>query len=30
MNKKVGDVVVVRRPMGDIDVEIVSVSYDDG
>lgn len=30
MNKKVGDVVAVRRPMGDIDVEIVSVSYDDG
>jgi transcription elongation factor GreB len=30
MNKKVGDVVVVRRPMGDIDVEIVGVSYEDG
>jgi transcription elongation factor GreB len=28
MNKKVGDVVVVQRPMGEIDVEIVGVSYD--
>jgi len=28
MNKKVGDVVVVKRPAGDIDVEIVSVRYE--
>jgi transcription elongation factor GreB len=28
MNKKVGDVVVVKRPMGEIDVEIVNISYD--
>ncbi len=29
MNKKVGAVVVVQRPLGDIDVEIVNVSYED-
>ena len=28
MNKKIGEVVVVKRPMGDIDVEIVSISFD--
>jgi transcription elongation factor GreB len=28
MNKKVGDVVAVQRPIGEIDVEIVGVSYD--
>ncbi|HEY5957786.1 MAG TPA: transcription elongation factor GreB [Polyangiaceae bacterium] len=28
MNKKVGDVVVVQRPLGEIDVEIISISYD--
>jgi transcription elongation factor GreB len=28
MNKQVGDVVVVPRPIGDIDVEIVSINYD--
>lgn len=28
MNKKVGDVVVVQRPMGEIDVEITRISYD--
>lgn len=29
MNKKVGDTVVVQRPMGEIEVEIVRVSYDE-
>jgi transcription elongation factor GreB len=28
MNKRVADVVQVQRPMGEIDVEIVSISYD--
>jgi transcription elongation factor GreB len=28
MNKKVGDVVAVQRPIGEIEVEIVNVSYD--
>lgn len=28
MNKKVGDVVLVQRPVGDIDVEITSITYD--
>jgi transcription elongation factor GreB len=27
MKRRVGDVVVVRRPAGDIEVEIVSISY---
>ena len=27
MNKQVGDVVVVQRPMGEIEVEIVSINY---
>jgi transcription elongation factor GreB len=29
MNKRVGDVVQVRRPMGEIDIEIMKISYDD-
>lgn len=28
MNKRVADVVQVQRPMGEIDVEIISISYD--
>jgi transcription elongation factor GreB len=28
MNKKVGDTVVVKRPAGDIDVEIIEISFD--
>jgi transcription elongation factor GreB len=29
MNKRVGDVVQVQRPMGEIDVEIIRISYED-
>jgi transcription elongation factor GreB len=27
MNKRVGDVIVVQRPMGEIEIEITNVSY---
>lgn len=30
MNKKVGDVITVQRPLGEIEVEIIGVSYDEG
>ena len=30
MNKKVGDVIVVQRPMGEIEVELTQISYDEG
>lgn len=30
MNKQVGDVIVVQRPMGEIEIEITSVSYGEG
>jgi transcription elongation factor GreB len=29
MNKKVGDVVVVQRPLGEIDIEIIRIDYSD-
>jgi transcription elongation factor GreB len=28
MKKKVGDVVTVRRPVGEVDLEILSISYE--
>jgi transcription elongation factor GreB len=30
MNKQVGDVIVVQRPMGEIEIEITGVSYGEG
>jgi transcription elongation GreA/GreB family factor len=30
MNKMVGDVVVVQRPMGELEIEVVEINYEGG